>query len=62
MIDAVRSAGGKIISVIPRRRRLEDLFLESVGATFTKDGAFGRGTIAPKKKDADEDKKDEVKA
>ena len=62
VIDAVRSAGGKIISVIPRRRRLEDLFLESVGATFTKDGAFGRGTIAPKKKDADEDKKDEVKA
>lgn len=30
MLDAIRSAGGEIVSVIPRRKRLEDLFLESV--------------------------------
>ncbi|MCH8273166.1 MAG: ABC transporter ATP-binding protein [Armatimonadetes bacterium] len=30
-VDAVRSAGGTIVSIIPRRKRLEDLFIESVG-------------------------------
>lgn len=30
LIDSIRSAGGKVISVIPRRKRLEDLFVESV--------------------------------
>jgi ABC-2 type transport system ATP-binding protein len=30
MIDAIRTAGGSILSIIPRRIRLEDLFLESV--------------------------------
>lgn len=30
ILDAIRSAGGEIVSVIPRRKRLEDLFLESV--------------------------------
>lgn len=30
MLDAIRTAGGDIVSVIPRRKRLEDLFLESV--------------------------------
>ncbi len=29
-IDAVRNGKGKIISIIPRRKRLEDLFLETV--------------------------------
>lgn len=29
-VDAIRSAGGKIISIIPRRRRLEDLFVETI--------------------------------
>ncbi len=30
LIDSIRSAGGKIISIIPRRKRLEDLFIETV--------------------------------
>ncbi len=30
LVDAIRSAGGKIISIIPRRRRLEDLFVETI--------------------------------
>jgi ABC-2 type transport system ATP-binding protein len=30
MLDAIRAANGDIVSVIPRRKRLEDLFLESV--------------------------------
>ena len=30
LIDGIRTAGGKIISIIPRRKRLEDLFLETV--------------------------------
>jgi ABC-2 type transport system ATP-binding protein len=30
VIDAIRSAGGDVVSIIPRRKRLEDLFLESV--------------------------------
>jgi len=29
-VDAIRAAGGKIISIIPRRRRLEDLFVETI--------------------------------
>lgn len=29
-VDAIRSAGGTIISIIPRRRRLEDLFVETI--------------------------------
>lgn len=31
-VDAVRSGGGTIISIIPRRKRLEDLFVETIGA------------------------------
>jgi ABC-2 type transport system ATP-binding protein len=27
----IQTAGGEIVSVIPRRKRLEDLFLEAVG-------------------------------
>ncbi|MCC6402927.1 MAG: ABC transporter ATP-binding protein [Fimbriimonadaceae bacterium] len=30
IVDAIRAAGGTIVSVIPRRKRLEDLFLELV--------------------------------
>lgn len=30
IVDAVRSAKGEVVSVIPRRKRLEDLFLEAV--------------------------------
>jgi ABC-2 type transport system ATP-binding protein len=30
MIDAIRDSKGKVISIIPRRRRLEDLFIETV--------------------------------
>ncbi|MFX9142698.1 hypothetical protein ABTN58_19675, partial [Acinetobacter baumannii] len=30
MVDALRGAGAQILSVIPRRKRLEDLFIESV--------------------------------
>ena len=30
IIDRVRQAGGGVVSIIPRRMRLEDLFVESV--------------------------------
>jgi ABC-2 type transport system ATP-binding protein len=30
VIDAVRSAKGTIVSVVPRKKRLEDLFVETV--------------------------------
>lgn len=32
LIDGIRSAKGHIISIVPRRRRLEDLFIETVTA------------------------------
>lgn len=32
VIDAVRSAKGKVVSIIPRKKRLEDLFVEAVSA------------------------------
>ncbi len=31
-VDAIRTAGGSIESIIPRRKRLEDLFIETVNA------------------------------
>jgi len=27
----VRESGGKVVSVVPQRRRLEDIFVETVG-------------------------------
>jgi ABC-2 type transport system ATP-binding protein len=30
VIDSVRSSGGRVLSVVPRRKRLEDLFVETV--------------------------------
>jgi ABC-2 type transport system ATP-binding protein len=30
MLDSIRSAGGTIVSVIPRRKRLEDIFVETI--------------------------------
>lgn len=30
LIDSIRSAGGTIVSIIPRRKRLEDIFVETV--------------------------------
>lgn len=30
IVDGIRSAGGTIVSIIPRRKRLEDLFVETV--------------------------------
>jgi ABC-2 type transport system ATP-binding protein len=32
LIDGVRTAKGNVVSVIPRRRRLEDLFIETVSS------------------------------
>ncbi len=32
IIDAIRGSGGQILSLIPRRKRLEDLFIESVSS------------------------------
>lgn len=32
VVDAVRTSGGSVLSIIPRRKRLEDLFLESVSS------------------------------
>ena len=30
LVDAIRSCGGRVVSIIPRRKRLEDLFVETV--------------------------------
>jgi len=30
VIDLVRSSKGKIVSIVPRKKRLEDLFVETV--------------------------------
>ncbi len=36
MIDAIRKAKGQVLSIIPRRKRLEDLFLQSVNADLSR--------------------------
>lgn len=36
IIDAIRSAKGTVVSIIPRRKRLEDLFLQSVNADLNR--------------------------
>ena len=38
VIDAVRTAKGHIISIVPRRKRLEDLFVETVSVPRSKAG------------------------
>jgi ABC-2 type transport system ATP-binding protein len=43
VIDAVRSSKGTIVSVVPRRKRLEDLFVETVTSVSTKKAPSGRG-------------------
>jgi len=48
LLDAVRSSGGTIVSVIPRRKRLEDLFLETVS------GHDGSSVEIPNPNDAKE--------
>lgn len=46
ILDSIRTAGGSVISFIPRRARLEDLFLESVSAdNKVKGRKMGRMTI-----------------
>lgn len=45
VIDAIRSSGGKVLSLIPRRKRLEDLFIESVSSdNVAKGRQMGRMT------------------
>ncbi len=39
VIDGIRGANGKIVSVVPRRRRLEDLFVETVRTAPSATGA-----------------------
>lgn len=34
-IDAIRTAGGTVVSIIPRRKRLEDLFMETIKGQAT---------------------------
>jgi len=36
VIDAIRNQKGRVISVVPRRKRLEDLFVETVTVTGAK--------------------------
>ena len=43
VIDAVRSTKGKVISVVPRRKRLEDLFVETVTSKSTQKAPSGKG-------------------
>lgn len=38
MVDAVRSAKGKVVSMVPRKKRLEDLFVETVRTANTAGG------------------------
>jgi ABC-2 type transport system ATP-binding protein len=45
VVDAVRSAGGSIVSVIPRRKRLEDLFLELVTMDDEQKGRMKRSML-----------------
>ncbi len=61
VVDSIRDAGGHISSLIPRRKRLEDLFLESVaGDNLAKGRVLGKMTddSGPRKSD----EADEVKA
>lgn len=56
MIDAIRTGGGSVVSVIPRRKRLEDLFLESVsGDNLAKGRVTGKMTDDDKKADVKEE-------
>lgn len=42
MIDAIRGAKGNVLSIVPRKKRLEDLFLQTVAdATKASDAATG---------------------
>lgn len=43
VIDAVRSSKGRVISVVPRRKRLEDLFVETVTSKSTIKAPTGGG-------------------
>jgi ABC-2 type transport system ATP-binding protein len=38
LLDAIRSGKGNVVSVIPRRKRLEDLFVETVRSGATDGG------------------------
>jgi len=40
-IDAIRAAKGTIVSIIPRRKRLEDLFVETIQSKDDVDGSNG---------------------
>lgn len=49
IIDAIRNSGGQVLSVIPRRKRLEDLFLETVKqADFQREGQVRTTTFSGK--------------
>jgi ABC-2 type transport system ATP-binding protein len=41
IIDSIRSAKGTIVSIVPRRKRLEDLFVETVRNVSTRQKAAG---------------------
>jgi ABC-2 type transport system ATP-binding protein len=45
VVDAVRAEGGSIVSVIPRRKRLEDLFLELVTQDDAQKGRATRSML-----------------
>jgi ABC-2 type transport system ATP-binding protein len=51
VVDAIRSGSGKIVSVVPLKRSLEEIFVETVGAA----GTQGRriGTMNTLTKDSD---------
>lgn len=63
MIDSIRDVGGKILSVIPRRKRLEDLFLESVASdNVAKGRQMSRMTDDHDSHEGGDKKSDEVNA
>jgi ABC-2 type transport system ATP-binding protein len=44
LIDSIRSAKGNVISIVPRRKRLEDLFVETVRNVGNKKGQLDQAT------------------
>jgi len=65
MIDSLRSSGAEIVSIIPRRKRLEDLFIESVsidnkakGRAEPKMAETRQATVEPTQEDPTEETED----
>jgi ABC-2 type transport system ATP-binding protein len=45
IVDLVRSHGGRLVSVVPQRRRLEDIFVETVGLEGRRIGSMNPSSV-----------------